>query len=321
MFGLKLENHYARLPGEFYTLMPAEKVGVQPRLLHANPKAASLIGLDADAFSDPAFTQVFSGHAQLGDFTPLAMVYSGHQFGVWAGQLGDGRALLIGQARNAQGELWDIQLKGAGQTPYSRFADGRAVMLEGIRLPPEQALQDRALTALRAMALPGSVSFTAWLPQIDRYGRLRVQGFGALWLQAALLEQGLARVAIAPDRTECFPDLYEAEARARARHAGLWALVAYRVRAPSELKDAVGSFQLVEGKVSNIGRADGRIFIDFGGRQTVSAVIAADDHRAFRDFDLDGLPGHRIRIRGIVQDYRGRPEILLSSPAQIEVLD
>ena len=201
------------------------------------------------------------------------------------------------------------------------LSDGRAVMLEGIRLPPEQALQDRALTALRAMALPGSVSFTTNQPQNDRHGRLRVQGFGALWLQAALLEQGLARVAIAPDRTECFPDLYEAEARARARHAGLWALVAYRVRAPSELKDAVGSFQLVEGKVSNIGRADGRIFIDFGGRQTVSAVIAADDHRAFRDFDLDGLPGHRIRIRGIVQDYRGRPEILLSSPAQIEVLD
>ena len=144
MFGLKLENHYARLPGEFYTLMPAEKVGVQPRLLHANPKAASLIGLDADAFSDPAFTQVFSGHAQLGDFTPLAMVYSGHQFGVWAGQLGDGRALLIGQARNAQGELWDIQLKGAGQTPYSRFADGRAVMRSTVR----EYLCSEALAAL-----------------------------------------------------------------------------------------------------------------------------------------------------------------------------
>ena len=61
------------------------------------------------------------------------MVYSGHQFGVWAGQLGDGRALLIGQARNAKGELWDIQLKGAGRTPYSRFADGRAVMRSTIR--------------------------------------------------------------------------------------------------------------------------------------------------------------------------------------------
>ncbi|MBS0281662.1 MAG: YdiU family protein, partial [Proteobacteria bacterium] len=97
-FGLGLENHYARLPGEFYTSMPAERVG-EPRLLHANPKAASLIGLDPAAFSDPDFVKVFSGHARLGDFEPLAMVYSGHQFGVWAGQLGDGRALLIGQVR------------------------------------------------------------------------------------------------------------------------------------------------------------------------------------------------------------------------------
>jgi uncharacterized protein YdiU (UPF0061 family) len=153
-FGLQLENHYARLPGEFYTLMPAGKVGVQPRLLHANAKAAPLIGMAPAAFSDPLFTQVFSGHAPLGDFAPLAMVYSGHQFGVWAGQLGDGRALLIGQARNRGGALWDIQLKGAGQTPYSRFADGRAVMRSTIR----EYLCSEAMAALniptsRALAI------------------------------------------------------------------------------------------------------------------------------------------------------------------------
>src|SRR5471030_2315914 len=154
MFGLKLENHYARLPGEFYTLMPAEKVGVQPRLLHANQEAAALIGMHAGALSDPAFTQVFSGHGPLDGFTPLAMVYSGHQFGVWAGQLGDGRALLIGQARNAKDELWDLQLKGAGKTPYSRFGDGRAVMRSTIR----EYLASEALAALgiptsRALAI------------------------------------------------------------------------------------------------------------------------------------------------------------------------
>ena len=153
-FGLKLENHYARLSGEFYTKMPAEKVGVQPQLLHANPKAAPLIGLDPVAFADPAFVQIFSGHRPLDGFTPLAMVYSGHQFGVWAGQLGDGRALLIGQARNVRGELWDIQLKGAGQTPYSRFADGQAVMRSTIR----EYLCSEAMAALniptsRALAI------------------------------------------------------------------------------------------------------------------------------------------------------------------------
>src|ERR1019366_1723785 len=143
-FDLVLENHYARLPGEFYTRMPAERVGEKPILLHANPSAAALIGLDPSAFQDPDFVAIFSGHKPLGDFQPLAMVYSGHQFGAWAGQLGDGRALMIGQARNAKGELWDVQLKGAGLTPYSRFGDGRAVMRSTIR----EYLGSEAIAAL-----------------------------------------------------------------------------------------------------------------------------------------------------------------------------
>jgi hypothetical protein len=137
----------------------------------------------------------------------------------------------------------------------------------------------------------------------------------------ALLEQGLARVSISPDRGECAPDLYEAEARGRAKRAGLWALAAYRVRSPQDMKDDVGSFQLVEGKVSHISRFDGRTVLNFGGGDGLSAVIAASDRRAFRDFDLDGLAGRKARVRGIVQDYQGRPEIALSNPYQIEVLD
>jgi uncharacterized protein YdiU (UPF0061 family) len=132
-FGLNLENHFARLGSQFFTAMPAEKVGDAPQLVHANPAAAALIDLDPKVFADPAFTQVMAGHKPLEGFESLAMVYSGHQFGVWAGQLGDGRALMIGQVRNAKGELWDIQLKGAGKTPYSRFGDGRAVMRSSIR--------------------------------------------------------------------------------------------------------------------------------------------------------------------------------------------
>jgi hypothetical protein len=201
------------------------------------------------------------------------------------------------------------------------LASGRSVILEGVRLPLDAPLSGKALAALREMALSGTVSFTAPQPQQDRYDRLRVQGFGRQWLQATLLEQGLARVAISPDRTECAPDLYEAEARARMKRAGLWALDNYRVRAPQDMKGAAGSFQLVEGLVTNIGQADGRQFIDFGDPRVFSAVIAPEDRRAFRDFDLDGLTKHHVRIRGIVQDYRGRPEIALSNPSQIEVLD
>ena len=127
------DNVFARLPGDFYTRMPPENVGVRPRLIHANPKAAALIGLDPASFNDASFAEIFSGHRPYPGGEPLAMVYSGHQFGAWAGQLGDGRALLLAQVRNADGELWDVQLKGAGKTPYSRFGDGRAVMRSTIR--------------------------------------------------------------------------------------------------------------------------------------------------------------------------------------------
>lgn len=201
--------------------------------------------------------------------------------------------------------------------------DGRSFVLEGVRLPLDGPadLAARALAALRTMTGAQSLTLTAKPPQKDRYGRLRVQAFAQNWLQVALLEQGLARVAISPDRNECAPDLYEAEARARAQGAGLWTMERYRVRRPDHMEGTAGSFQLVEGVVNNIGRADGRTFIDLGGRRPFSAVIAAGDRRAFRDFDFDGLSGHRIRVRGIGQDYHGRPEIALSNPAQIELLD
>jgi endonuclease YncB( thermonuclease family) len=203
------------------------------------------------------------------------------------------------------------------------LADGRAVVLEGIRLPDDAALKGRALAALRSMTQDRPVTFTATPPKEDRYDRVRAQGFGATWLQTALLEQGLARVAISPDRNECAPDLYEAEARARGSHAGVWASSAYAPRAPQAMKGTAGTFQLVDGWVTNIGMGGGRIFIDFGsnGQRFFSAVIAPQDRRAFRDFDLEGLRARHIRIRGLVQDFRGRPEIALSNPAQIEVLD
>ncbi|HEX4635451.1 MAG TPA: YdiU family protein [Rhizomicrobium sp.] len=170
-FGLSLENHYARLPEDFYTKMPAEKVGATPRLIHANEAAATLLDLDPTVFNDPRFVEVMAGHRPLEGFSPLAMVYSGHQFGVWAGQLGDGRALLIGQVRNRKGELWDIQLKGSGKTPYSRFGDGRAVMRSTIReylgseavaalgIPTSRALAVVATNEIvrREMREPGAV--------------------------------------------------------------------------------------------------------------------------------------------------------------------
>jgi len=207
------------------------------------------------------------------------------------------------------------------------LADGRALVLEGIRMPlaDGKAVSGQALATLRAMASDGLVNFTTSVPAKDRYGRIRVQGFGRAWFQTALLEQGLAQVRISPDRTECAPDLYEAEAVARSRHAGLWALPDHGVRSADRLAGTQGSFQVVQGQVGNIGRADGRTFIDVGAdaedKRLFTVVIGAQDRRAFRDFDFDELRGRNIRVRGIVQDDRGRPEIVLSHPAQIELLE
>jgi serine/tyrosine/threonine adenylyltransferase len=131
--GWNVEEHFRTLPPEFYSLIEPERVGKQPVLLHTNPAAALLLGLQPAAISHSDFAAVFAGHLRVPGFSPLAMVYSGHQFGSYVPQLGDGRALLIAQVRNAKGELWDVQLKGAGRTPYSRFGDGRAVLRSTIR--------------------------------------------------------------------------------------------------------------------------------------------------------------------------------------------
>lgn len=220
-----------------------------------------------------------------------------------------------------------VEIRGAQVARVERngalvLSDGRAVLLEGIRLP-DAGLRDQALDALRDMAMAGPVNFTATPPKEDRYDRVRAQGFGTAWLQVALLERGLARVQIAPDRNECAPDLYEAEDRARSRRLGVWAAAAYAPRSPEVARGTAGSFQLIEGWVTSVGMGGGRVFVDFGsdGQRQFSAVIQPEDRRAFRGFDFDALIARHVRVRGIVQDYRGRPEIALSNPAQIEVLN
>jgi endonuclease YncB( thermonuclease family) len=215
------------------------------------------------------------------------------------------------------------------------LSDGRAVELEGIRMPlspqdkarPGDKAGAEALSALRDLTADASVTFTAVPPKEDRYDRVRAQGFaGDVWLQAALLERGLARVAISPDRGECARELQAAEARGRGGKAGVWTGAAaspYRVRGPQDMRGTVGTFQVVEGWVTNVGRSSGRIFIDFGDdwQRGFSATIAPEDRGRFREIDPARLIARHVRIRGMVQDYRGRPEIALSNPAQIEILN
>jgi uncharacterized protein YdiU (UPF0061 family) len=104
-----------------------------PRLIAYSPEVAALLDLTESDIRSPRFAEVFGGNALLEGMQPYAANYGGHQFGNWAGQLGDGRAITLGEAINSRGERWELQLKGAGATPYARSADGRAVLRSSIR--------------------------------------------------------------------------------------------------------------------------------------------------------------------------------------------
>ena len=130
----------------------------EPRLVSVNHALARELGIDPTELNDPQMLQIMSGNAVPAHLKPIALVYSGHQFGVWAGQLGDGRAMTLGELPvGTDGSLWDIQLKGAGTTPYSRFADGRAVLRSSIReYLCSEAMHGLGIATTRALCLVDS---------------------------------------------------------------------------------------------------------------------------------------------------------------------
>ena len=125
-----------------------------PRLLAHSPEVAAMLGLDADAVASPTFAEVFAGNRVLPGMDPYAMCYGGHQFGTWAGQLGDGRAINLGETVNARGERHVLQLKGAGRTPYARHADGLAVLRSSVReFLCSEAMHHLGVPTTRALSL------------------------------------------------------------------------------------------------------------------------------------------------------------------------
>lgn len=125
-----------------------------PALVAYSKEAAQLIGLSEAECNSSEFTAVFSGNQQAEGMQTYATCYGGHQFGHWAGQLGDGRAINLGETINPQGERWALQLKGAGPTPYSRTADGFAVLRSSIReFLCSEAMYHLGVPTTRALSL------------------------------------------------------------------------------------------------------------------------------------------------------------------------
>ncbi|MEO8754863.1 MAG: protein adenylyltransferase SelO [Casimicrobiaceae bacterium] len=125
-----------------------------PRVVAYSREVAQLLGIGEADIATPEFAQVFGGNALLAGMEPYAANYGGHQFGHWAGQLGDGRAITLGETIGANGERWELQLKGAGSTPYSRTADGRAVLRSSVReFLCSEAMHHLGVPTTRALSL------------------------------------------------------------------------------------------------------------------------------------------------------------------------
>ena len=128
-----------------------------PRLLAHSAEVAALLGISEADVASAQFAQVFAGNALLPGMQPFAANYGGHQFGHWAGQLGDGRAITLGESINTIDQRWELQLKGAGPTPYSRTADGRAVLRSSVReFLCSEAMHHLGVPTTRALCLIGS---------------------------------------------------------------------------------------------------------------------------------------------------------------------
>ncbi len=125
-----------------------------PCLLAYSSEVAAILNFDAEELVTPRFVEVFSGNALYPGMQPYAVNYGGHQFGQWVGQLGDGRVITLGELLGADGVYYELQLKGAGPTPYSRGADGRAVLRSSIReFLCSEAMHHLGIPTTRALSL------------------------------------------------------------------------------------------------------------------------------------------------------------------------
>jgi uncharacterized protein YdiU (UPF0061 family) len=178
------DNSYARLPARLYAALAPTPVRA-PRLVALNTDLARLLGLDPDALATAEGAEVLAGNRLPEGALPLAQAYAGHQFGHWNPQLGDGRAILLGEVVGRDGLRRDIQLKGAGRTPWSRGGDGRAWLGPVLR-------EYLCSEAMHAMGVPTTRALAATLTGEE------------VWRDTALPGAVLTRVAASHIRVGTF---------------------------------------------------------------------------------------------------------------------
>ncbi len=162
---IAFDNSYARLPDRFHARLDPEPVPT-PRLIALNRDLAAALGLDPQALTEPEGVAMLAGNALPAGAEPIAQVYAGHQFGGFVPQLGDGRAVLLGEVKDRHGRRQDIQLKGSGRTPFSRMGDGRAWLGPVLReYIVSEAMHALGVPTTRALA---AVATGDWVFREDR---------------------------------------------------------------------------------------------------------------------------------------------------------
>ncbi|KMK19397.1 hypothetical protein ABW09_03730 [Pluralibacter gergoviae] len=165
---LSFTHHWRDELPDFYTELSPTPLD-NARLVWHNAPLAQALDLPAGLFAVEKGAGVWGGESLLPGMRPLAQVYSGHQFGVWAGQLGDGRGILLGEQQLADGRRFDWHLKGAGLTPYSRMGDGRAVLRSTLR-------ESLASEAMHALGIPTSRALSVVTSDTPVYRERAEQG-------------------------------------------------------------------------------------------------------------------------------------------------
>ncbi len=217
---VRFDNSYARLPDRFYARLDPQPVK-SPGLIRVNRPLAERLGFDADWLESAEGVAMLAGNRVPEAAEPLAMAYAGHQFGGWVPQLGDGRAVLLGEVIGRDGERFDVQLKGSGRTPFSRGGDGRSplgpVLREYVVSEGMHALDVPTTRALAAVTTGETVYRTGPLPGavLTRVARSHIR-IGTMQFFAARDDQDALRRLCDHVVERHYPDLLEADNRARA---------------------------------------------------------------------------------------------------------
>ena len=153
---LNAQTRIGQLPDAFYKRVSPQTLN-NPYLVAFSPAMAELLGIDPAQFEDQQLIDLLSGSSVMPGDDPIAMLYAGHQFGQFVSQLGDGRALMIGEITGSDEQTWEVQLKGAGLTPFSRMGDGRAVLRSTIReYLCSEAMEALGIPTTRALCITAS---------------------------------------------------------------------------------------------------------------------------------------------------------------------